>query len=324
MRLPKILGPGLRRGDAEAPSSPRGRPGSSVVYWFAALLGLCACATAQPAAERSLVLTAMAPVYELTEPLLADTNIDLQLIPDAPRTMQAQLTLFTRQAERYADTFARADAVISIGRLWTADPLYTTARQFNIRVVAIDASKPWSHQLDGVSVANSPVTNAVSPYFWLSPSNVIRMLDIVGTDLQRLYPEDAATIKSNLEREKAAYLQLKADFERRFSAIDDPFVYALADEFVYLTSDVGLFVEDYFVKQDIDWTAEDYANLTNAIEDSGVRVVIHKWEPSAEIAQAVTTAGAMLVVLDTLETTEDFRVGLERNLDKLIDALQSP
>ncbi|MGV3592373.1 MAG: metal ABC transporter solute-binding protein, Zn/Mn family [Gammaproteobacteria bacterium] len=266
----------------------------------------------------------MAPVYELTEPLLAGTNITLELLPDSPRTMQAQLTLFTRQAERYAEPFTRADAVISIGRLWTADPFYTTARQFNIRVVAIDASKPWSHQLDGVSVANSPVTNAVSPYFWLSPSNVIRMLDIVGSDLQRLYPDDAAQIEANLQREKAAYLQLKADFEQRFSAIDDPFVYALADEFVYLTSDVGLFVEDYFVKQDIDWTAEDYANLTAAIENSGVHVVIHKWEPAAEIAQAIADAGATLVVLDTLEVTDDFRAGLQQNLDKLLTALPVP
>ncbi|HEY0961913.1 MAG TPA: zinc ABC transporter substrate-binding protein [Pseudomonadales bacterium] len=286
------------------------------------LLALCSRTFAQP--EAPLVLTALAPVHELAEPLLAGTSVELQLLPDTARTMQAQLTLFTRQAERYAETFARADAVISIGRLWTADPLYTTARQFNIRVVALDASKPWSHQLDGVSVANSPVTNAVSPYFWLSPSNVIRMLDIIGTDLQRLYPADAATIKGNLEREKAAYLQLKADFENRFSAIDDPFVYALADEFVYLTSDVGLFVEDYFVKQDIDWTTEDYANLTQAIADSGVRVVIHKWDPAAEITRAITEAGATLVVLDTLETSTDFRAGLQQNLDSLLTALEQP
>lgn len=287
-------------------------------------LAACWSATAQEAAQRPLVLTALAPVYELTLPLLAGTDIDLQLLPDSPRTMQAQITLFTRQAERYAEAFARADAVIGIGRLWTADPVYTTARGFNIRIVGIDASKPWSHQLDGVAVANSPVTNAVSPYFWLSPSNVIRMLDIVGTDLQRLYPADAATIKDNMEREKAAYLQLKAVFEQRFSGIDDPFVYALADDFVYLTSDVGLFVDDYFVKQDIDWTAADYANVTQAIKAAGVKVVIHKWEPSAEISKAVTDAGAVLVVLDTLEVTEDFRAGLQQNLDKLIAALQSP
>jgi len=290
---------------------------------LALCLGACMTAAAQEPA-RPLVLTAMAPIYQLTLPLLQGTHVDLQLLPEAPRTMAAQTTLFTRQAERYADAFAKADAVIGIGRLWTADPLFTSARSVNIRVVGIDASKPWSHQLDGVSVANSPATDAVSPYFWLSLSNVIRVLDIVGTDLQRLYPADAPAIKLNMEREKASYLRLKSDFEQRFSAIDDPFVYALTDEFVYLTSDVGLFVDDYFVKQDIDWTPEDYTNLTTALQDSGVRVVIHKWEPSAEIIKAITDAGAKLVVLDTLETTEDFKGGLQQDLDKLIAALQSP
>jgi ABC-type Zn uptake system ZnuABC Zn-binding protein ZnuA len=297
-------------------------------------LCLAACISATPqqsvAAEtgatgdRPLVLTAMAPVYQLTLPLLAGTEIDLQLLPDSPRTMQAQTTLFTRQAERYADTFGKADAVIGIGRLWTGDPVYTTARSFNIRIVNIDASKPWSHQLDGVSVANSPVTGEVSPYFWLSPSNVIRMLEIIGADLQRLYPDAAAAIKTNLEREKAAYVRLKSDFEQRFSAIDDPFVYALADEFVYLTSDVGLFIEKYYVKQDIDWTALDHQIVLTDIKESGVKVVIHKWEPSAEITKTIADAGATLVVLDTLETTEDFRGGLQQNLDKLIEALRAP
>ena len=102
------------------------------------------------------------------------------------------------------------------------------------------------------------------------------------------------------------------------------FSHALADEFVYLTSDVGLFVDDYFVKQDIDWKPEDYTKLTAALKESGVKVVIHKWEPSAEILKAITDAGAELVVLDTLETADDFKAGLQQDLDKLIAALQSP
>jgi hypothetical protein len=53
-------------------------------------------------------------------------------------------------------------------------------------------------------------------------------------------------------------------------------------------------------------------------------VVIHKWEPSGEISKAVSDAGATLVVLDTLETTEDFKGGLQQNLDKLLTALQEP
>jgi ABC-type Zn uptake system ZnuABC Zn-binding protein ZnuA len=305
--------------------SPRHRPGSSAkTSWSCILLLTLSLANAKAQSpDKPLVLTALAPVYGLTAPLLTDTTITLQLLPDSPRTLQAQTTVFTRQADRYADTFRSADAVISIGKVWPADPFYTTAREFNIRVVAIDASKPWSHELDGVAVANSPATNTPSPYVWLSPGNAIRMLDTISTDLQALYPVQAAMIKANTESEKALWQQLKREAESRLLTIDDPAVYSLADEFVYLTSDLGLFVDGWFVKQDIDWTAADLTALTARLQESGVKVVLHKWEPSDAIKNAVSAAGATLVVLDTLETTTDFRAGFARNLDALLAAFTS-
>lgn len=278
-------------------------------------------ALAQDVAAKPLILVAMAPIYQLTQGLLKDTDLDLQLLPESPRSMEAQRTVFTRQAENYAEIFQAADVVISIGKIWPGDPFYTTARDFNVRVVNIDASKPWSHELDGVAVADSPVSHQLSPYFWLSSSNVIRVLEIVGHDLQQLYPAEAATIKQNLVYEKASYVNLKNDFEQRFIEVADPFVFALADEFVYFTSDMGIFVDDYFVKQDIDWTPEDYSKLTTSIKNSGVKVVIHKWQPTAEIQQAITAGGATLVVLDTLETTENFKAGFVKNFDAVLAAL---
>jgi len=278
-------------------------------------------ALAQDVAAKPLILVAMAPIYQLTQGLLKDTDLDLQLLPESPRSMEAQRTVFTRQAENYAEIFQAADVVISIGKIWPGDPFYTTARDFNVRVVNIDASKPWSHELDGVAVADSPVSHQLSPYFWLSSSNVIRVLEIVGHDLQQLYPAEAATIKQNLAYEKASYVNLKNDFEQRFIEVADPFVFALADEFVYFTSDMGIFVDDYFVKQDIDWTPEDYSKLTTSIKNSGVKVVIHKWQPTAEIQQAITAGGATLVVLDTLETTENFKAGFVKNFDAVLAAL---
>lgn len=281
---------------------------------------LATSASAQPAADAPTVLVSMAPVYELAEPLLAGTGVQLKLLPEEARSMQAQTTLFTRQADRFAEQFKGADAVITIGKLWSADPLYTAAREVNIRVINIDASKPWSHELDGVAVANSPATKTVSPYFWLSPANVIRMVDIIGSDLEKLYPDQAATIAANLLRVKNDYVKLKLDFEQRFTTVTDPVIYALTDEFIYLTSDLGVFVDDYFVKQDIDWKPEDYTALTQRLKDSGIKVVLHKWDPSAEIKQAITDGGARLVVLDNLETTADFKAGLDGDITALIEA----
>ena len=288
---------------------------------LAFLAGLVATANLQ-AQDRPLVLASLAPIYQLTAPLVANTSIDLQLLPDSPRSMQTHQTLFVRQAERHAEAFTRADAVITIGRIWAADPFYISARQFNPRVVNIDASKPYSHELDGVAVATSPVTGQSSPYFWLSPSNLVRTLDIIGNDLMALYPADAATLKANLAREQDRYRALKADTEARLLLVDDPLVYALADEFVYLSSDLGLFVADYFVKQDIDWTDADYQRLTKSLQDQDIKVVIHKWEPAAAITAAISAAGAQLVVLDTLETTTDFYAGFAANLQRLLATLQ--
>jgi len=268
------------------------------------------------------VLVSMAPLYSLARPLVEGTDVVLILVPDEPRSMSAQSTLFTRQVDRFAEQFRTADAVITMGKIWNADPLYTAVREVNIRVIDIDASKPWSHELDGVAVTESPVSGMVSPYFWLSPSNVIRVLDIVGSDLARLYPHHAATITGNLQKQKADYLQLKNDFERRFVEVADPVVYALTDQFVYLTSDLGVFVDDYFVKQDIDWTADDYSTLTSALERAGISVVLHQWEPSSEIKQAIEDAGARLLVLDSLETTTDFRAGFSQDLDALLAAFE--
>lgn len=279
---------------------------------------------AQEPAQHPLVLSSLAPVHALASALLQGTNIDLQLLPGSPRSMQSHQALFVRQAERYAEPFSRADAVISIGKLWGADPLYISARSYNPRVVNIDASKPWSHELDGVAIATSPVSGQPAPWFWLSAGNVIRSLDIIGSDLAALYPAEAATIQANLAREQQRWRTLKATAEARLLQVDDPQVFALTDEFVYLTSDLGLFVAGYFSKQDIDWTDADYQHLRDTLQTQGITVVIHKWEPAAPIRAAITAAGARLVVLDTLETSTDFHAGFDANLNALLSAWETP
>jgi hypothetical protein len=79
----------------------------------------------------------------------------------------------------------------------------------------------------------------------------------------------------------------------------DDVVFALTADFVYLTNDLGLLVDGYFIKQDVHWTADDLANLTAHLRERGIRVVIHRWRPSEEIQNAISAGGALLVVLAT-------------------------
>jgi ABC-type Zn uptake system ZnuABC Zn-binding protein ZnuA len=125
------------------------------------------------------------------------------------------------------------------------------------------------------------------------------MADIIAHDLGAIFPDSAPTIAQNLERLKGSLLALRGDYQNRLIAAGDDTVFALTGDFVYLTSDLGLFVDGYFIKQDIRWTEADLAALTLHLRERGIRVVIHKWQPSEAILAAVAAAGASVVVLQT-------------------------
>ena len=267
------------------------------------------------------VLTALPATYSVTHALAEGTAIAVENLPERGRRMSALPNLLNQSADRYADTLSRAEAVVTIGKLWREDPLFIAARRFNIRVVDIDATKPWSTTLEGISVAleprqsapwaeNETGTREPSVHFWLSPANGARMAEIIAADLVRLSPEDQAAIEANLAALRRELLGLKVEFELKFAELADVTLFALASEFVYLTSDMGLYVDAWFVKQDIDWTESDLAAFGAYLRDNDIGVVVHKWEPEERIRGAIEANGARLAVLDTLEAgiVEDGRL----------------
>ena len=209
-----------------------------------------------------------------------------------------------------APTFAEATAVVTVTNALPGDPLYRFAREANIRIVDIEAAVPWSLDAPGVALADTPTSSvawgsdtdaaetAVAPYFWLSVSNAIRMGDLIAEDLEALFPDSAATIGTNLEALKQQLLDLRGDYQNRLIESGADVVFALTGDFVYLTNDMGLFVDGYFIKQDVRWTDADLTALTKHLRDNGIKVVLHKWLPSDAIQSAVRAAGAELVVLD--------------------------
>ncbi len=273
-------------------------------------------------AQENLILTSLPVTYSLASSLAEGTSIAVENLPERGRRLGGLGNYFQSRGERLADTFMVADAVVTIGKLWPEDPLFTAARQFNIRIVDIDATKPWSTSLEGVSVAFEPLSDAPweeranrserrpSVFFWLSLANGARAADIVARDLMRLFPGDEAAIAENLDRLRAQLLELKREYEVKLAALPDVTVYALAPEFVYLAADMGLFVDGYFLKQDVDWSAADLAALESYLAGNEIGVVMHKWQPSEEIATAIAGAGAELVVLETLDAgiVEDGRL----------------
>ena len=139
-------------------------------------------------------------------------------------------------------------------------------------------AKPWSTTLEGVSVAlepnsdvgwieDEPGDRVPSVYFWLSPANGVRVAEIIASDFGRLSPADSVQIGRNLADYRQQLLELKREYEVKLATLLDVTVFALAPEFVYLTSDMGLYVEGYFLKQDIDWTDRDLQEIESYLKN---------------------------------------------------------
>ena len=275
-----------------------------------------------------LVLTGTQAAYSLTVALTAGTPIQVQNVPPDGRQLALLKDYIERRIDALAPTFEAATAVVSLTNALPGDPLYRFAREANIRIVDIEAAVPWSIDTPGVALAETPMSNvawgsdadssetAVAPYFWLSISNAIRMGDIVAADLAALFPDQAGMISTNLETLKRSLLDLRGEYQDRLIDSGADVVFALTGDFVYLTNDMGLYVDGYFIKQDVSWADADLQALTKHLRDNAIEVVIHKWQPSEAIENAVRAGGAKLVVLDT----GDPGVVVERALAK--DGLQ--
>ena len=276
--------------------------------------GLAAMATlVSPvhADDAPLVLTGTQATYSLATDLTAGTPIQVQNVPADGRQLALLKDYIERRADALAPTFEAATAVVSLTNALPGDPLYRFARKANIRIVDIEAAVPWSIDAPGVALAEIPTSNvawgsdadaaesSVAPYFWLSVSNAIRMGDLIAADLEALFPDHAAAIGANLETLKRSLLALRGEYQGRLIDSGTDVVFALTGDFIYLTNDMGLYVDGYFIKQDVRWTDADLSALTKHLRDNAIKVVIHKWQPSEAIQNAVRAAGAKLVVLET-------------------------
>jgi ABC-type Zn uptake system ZnuABC Zn-binding protein ZnuA len=319
---------------------------------FVLLLAACIVAAAPLSesvgaddAAEPLVLTGTQATYSLTVALTSGTPVRVQNVPADGRQLALLKDYISRRMDALEPTFASATAVVTLTNALPGDPLYRFARDANIRIVDIEAGVPWSLDAPGVALADMPTSNvawgsdtdtpetAVAPYFWLSVSNAIRMGDIIARDLEALFPGSAATIATNLETLKRSLLSLRGEYQRRLIESGADVVFALTGDFVYLTNDMGLFVDGYFIKQDVRWTDADLAALTKHLRDNGIKVVIHKWQPSEPIQNAVRAAGAELVVLDAGDpgvvveralAPDGLQQILSKNLEAIVAAANRP
>ena len=283
-------------------------------------------------AARQQVLVALPALSALTSALSEGTALEVVRVPaDAPVPMESQANALSRLAPA---VYQHAAAVVTLSSLWRGDPLYAAARRSNLRIVEIDASRSWDPIKPGVAVTRVPANDVpwaapregepgLSPYVWLGPVNAMRMSSIIAVDLARLSPADAPRIEQNLGALEGRLRKLKAEYGARLTTVPDLRVLSLADEFIYLFGEFGVFVDGWFVRQDIDWTDADRTALTRYLRARDIHVVVHKWAPDSRIVKAIEDGGARLLILDTGNpgTRADGANGYEALISADLDAL---
>lgn len=283
-------------------------------------------AAAAPAAEPTMtILTSLEVTQAVGEVLAAGTSLRVVNVIPKGYSMRGQDAYFKKHRERFFEVASTADAALTVGSAWSADPLYKWARRGNIRIVNIDAAMPLDAY--GAGVALVDVHGKYSPFVWRSPANLTRMASIASDDLCRLSPADAGTIKANLKTLQAALFKLRSKYEAAFLDLDSVDLAAFTDGYTYLADEFGLDIHFYVLEPESRWTDAEVSRIGAQLDRESVKGVLCAWEPDAKGVKAIREGGAVPVVLDRFQREEgsDPLASLvgwyEGNLSRLVTAL---
>lgn len=256
---------------------------------LAAVALFASAAHAQPAAAPPMpmqVLVAHPVAHGLAAQLAEGSHLTLLRAAPASLPPARLLAYFDgRGAKALAQAAAQADAVITLRSLWPQDPLYPLARRANIRIVEIDAARPIDGALPGIALQPGA---ELGSYPWLHPVNLGRMADIIAADLERLSPPAAPVLARNLAGLKQQLVALSGRAETALLAAPNLTVVSLSPRLDYLASAFNL---------ELVPGSSDPQALAALIRAEGVAAVLHHEALPPELAQAITGAGAAVVVL---------------------------
>jgi ABC-type Zn uptake system ZnuABC Zn-binding protein ZnuA len=266
---------------------------------------------ARAAESKVLIITGLQSTFSIARALAKGTSIEVQAAFPPDIGMEEQSSYLSKK--RRADFIAaakRADAAITIRRIWNLDPLFAAVRAQNIRTIEIDASTPFAPEMAGVALLETAKMQGaegehrpgtVSPYIWLSLTNIVRMTDIIAADFRRLSEADAQTIDRNQQQFRAPLLAMRSQFDGKLADIDNPSVILLNSNLGYLMTDLGVDIAASFAKSEYDWTDEDVKTLLDKMKKSGTSAVMAAHKPKDRIAAAITAAGGRVAVLDLID-----------------------
>ena len=270
----------------------------------------------------NIVITSIQPLYSLTSYLTKGTDIKVY----TPFGSDISMTMSKEAIREEGFNLAvakKAQAVVDIARIWPEDVIYGKARMNKINIVEIDASHPYDEKM--TTIFFSDYSNGkVNPYIWMGSKNLVRMVNIIGRDLIRLYPKNKAKIEKNITKFTADLLKIENEANERLLSVGNAEVISLSENLQYFLNDMNIYTEY------VDYDSVTVENVAKLIKDKGIKVVVSDRWLKKNVIKALKDAGGEFVIINTLDIPMDkdgkmdpeaILKGFKENTDNLIEAL---
>lgn len=270
----------------------------------------------------NIVITSIQPLYSLTSYLTKGTDIKVYTPfgSDVSMTMSKD----SIREEGFDLSIAKkAQAVVDIAKVWPEDVIYGKARMNKINIIEIDASHPYDEKM--TTIFFSDYSNGkVNPYIWMGSKNLVRMVNIIGRDLIRLYPKNKAKIEKNITKFTADLLKIENEANEKLLSVGNAEVISLSENLQYFLNDMNIYTEY------VDYDSVTAENVAKLIKDKGIKVVVSDRWLKKNVIKALKDAGGEFVIINTLDIPMDkdgkmdpeaILKGFKENTDNLIEAL---
>ena len=271
----------------------------------------------------NIVITSIQPLYSLTSYLTKGTDIKVY----TPFGSDISMTMSKEAIREEGFNLAvakKAQAVVDIARIWPEDVIYGKARMNKINIVEIDASHPYDEKM--TTLFFSDYSNGkVNPYIWTGSKNLVRMVNIIGRDLIRLYPNNKAKIEKNITKFTADLLKIENEANEKLLAVGEAEVISLSENLQYFLNDMNIYTEY------VDYDSVNAQNIVKLIKDKGIKVIVSDRWLKKDAIKALKEAGGEFVIINTLDIPMDkdgkmepeaILKGFKENTDNLIEALK--
>ena len=270
----------------------------------------------------NIVITSIQPLYSLTSYLTKGTDIKVY----TPFGSDVSMTMSKDSIREEGFDLAiakKAQAVVDIAKVWPEDVIYGKARMNKINIVEIDASHPYDEKM--TTLFFSDYSNGkINPYIWTGSKNLVRMVNIIGRDLIRLYPNNKAKIEKNITKFTADLLKIENEANEKLFAVGEAEVISLSENLQYFLNDMNIYTEY------VDYDSVNAENIVKLIKDKGIKVIVSDRWLKKNVIKALKDAGGEFVIINTLDIPMDkdgkmdpeaILKGFKENTDNLIEAL---